>query len=322
MVLKIDENRPQLRGFSKFYQRELAPWLDERIDRHKKAKTFALIIAGVAVVLFALLVWAYGAFEVELHEFSIELVIALVLGYWAGAFFLVTMKLRSLKDEVKDHLLTKVCGFMGLSYSLEPRDFPFDHFGEAGLFPNYHRKTLEDNIRGSHQGVRFDLLECRLERRQQTNRSTTYVEVYHGILFHFAFKKNFQGRTLISRDTGTIGNFFKGIGKEDRVRLEDPRFEKMFEVYSTDQVEARYLLTPTFMERVMELAELFGKKSIELAFIGDHLLVSCRVAADHFEGGGMLTRLDDKGRIETLVAELCTVYEVAETLQLNLKTMA
>ena len=134
------------------------------------------------------------------------------------------------------------------------------------------------------------------------------------------FPKRFNGKTLVLRDSGSVGNFFKGIGKENRIRLEDPRFEKMFEVYGTDQVEARYLLTPTFMERMMELAELFGQKSVELAFFEDRLLLSIRVSTDQFEGGSLLQSMTDVARIETLVKELCAIFDVIDTLKLNLKT--
>jgi hypothetical protein len=37
------------------------------------------------------------------------------------------------------------------------------------------------------------------------------------------------------------------------VRLEDPRFEERYQVYSSDQIGARALLTPAVMERLMEL---------------------------------------------------------------------
>ena len=38
------------------------------------------------------------------------------------------------------------------------------------------------------------------------------------------------------------------------MRLEDPRFEDRYQVYSSDQIGARALLTPAVMERLMELA--------------------------------------------------------------------
>ena len=42
------------------------------------------------------------------------------------------------------------------------------------------------------------------------------------------------------------------------VRLEDAAFEKKYEVYSSDQIEARALLTPAFMERFVALASRSG----------------------------------------------------------------
>ncbi len=87
--------------------------------------------------------------------------------------------------------------------------------------------------------------------------------------------KNFSGKTIVKRDTGIIGNWFtkKFRRKLDSyasrskllksVKLEDPIFEKKFEVYSSDQVEARYLLTTSFMERILELSNLFSENKLK-----------------------------------------------------------
>ncbi|MBK9503985.1 MAG: DUF3137 domain-containing protein [Bacteroidetes bacterium] len=41
------------------------------------------------------------------------------------------------------------------------------------------------------------------------------------------------------------------MGRPDVVRLEDVEFEKQFVVYSSDEVEARYILSTSFMEQIM-----------------------------------------------------------------------
>jgi hypothetical protein len=43
------------------------------------------------------------------------------------------------------------------------------------------------------------------------------------------------------------------------IRLEDPRFEKEFCVYGEDQVEARYILTPSLMERILAFKNKWNK---------------------------------------------------------------
>lgn len=85
--------------------------------------------------------------------------------------------------------------------------------------------------------------------------------------------KRFSGKTIVRKDSTPIGNFLSGLTtKLERVTLEDPIFERQFEVYSNDQVEARYLLTTSFMERLLELSALYDNK-IECCFYDDNLLL-------------------------------------------------
>ena len=51
------------------------------------------------------------------------------------------------------------------------------------------------------------------------------------------------------------------------MKLENPDFEKTFDVYSTDQIEARYLLSPSMMERLLAL-EMCIRDSIKAAQTG------------------------------------------------------
>ena len=60
-------------------------------------------------------------------------------------------------------------------------------------------------------------------------------------------------------DAGTVSNFFEKFNLRsgmEKVTLEDSRFESIFGVYGTDQVESRYLLTTAFMERMIKLREI------------------------------------------------------------------
>ncbi len=50
------------------------------------------------------------------------------------------------------------------------------------------------------------------------------------------------------------------------VKLEDIDFSKDFSVFSTNQIEARTILTPTFMERMKKLKEIFKSNHVDVAF--------------------------------------------------------
>ena len=88
------------------------------------------------------------------------------------------------------------------------------------------------------------------------------------------------------------------------MQLDDVTFEQRYDVYSTDQIEARALLTPAFMERFMSLAESSGFSLPGAMAEGNTLIVALPKrmgAGDLFEpppywkpaGGDALVRLQD-----------------------------
>jgi hypothetical protein len=315
--LNIDTSRKELEGFGAYYRAEIEPWMVAQTERQAEARRFAwrVGVAGaiglpILVGLLTLLFDMGGGSQM------------LVLVYAVGVAAMALWPLRSLQKDVKSFLVAKVCGFFGFEASESATAGGFEHFNSSGLLPRHDRSKLEDEIRGEHGGVPFDLVECRLEDRRRNNKGGSYyVEIYHGILFRFRFPKKFQGCTIVTRDSGRIGNFFKGVGAPgERIELEDPRFEQQFEVRGTDQIEARYLLTPAFMERVVELAEVLGGSRPALCFDDNRLLISVCVREDHFEGGGIFDDVADRQRVERLVRELCKIFDIIDTLKLTLRT--
>ena len=125
----------------------------------------------------------------------------------------------------------------------------YDH-KRVGLVPGWDRSSYEDLIVGNRNGIDFEFFEAHLEEKRTTTDSkgrtrTTWVTVFRGQCIRFDFHKRFFGHTLVTRDAGFFNFFGKlTMGDLDRARLESPEFEKAFEVYTSDQVEARFLLTP------------------------------------------------------------------------------
>ena len=66
------------------------------------------------------------------------------------------------------------------------------------------------------------------------------------------FNKHFNVKTYVLTDTaekmfGFLGKKLQSMNssRDDLVYLENPDFEKQFVVYSSDQIEARYILSPS-----------------------------------------------------------------------------
>lgn len=66
------------------------------------------------------------------------------------------------------------------------------------------------------------------------------------------------------------------------IRLEDPEFEKEFCVYGDDQVEARYLLTSSLMERILTFNRKWNT-TVCLSFRDSKVYIAIRMFKNLFE---------------------------------------
>lgn len=322
---EVESSYPAFDGLSAFYQRELEPYLIEqeqlRKAAHGKLKKYSAIALSAGAVAL-LTIWSLGGFSSGWIGFVLAAVVVIAV---IGVMAYHTSNVSEVTSRIKGEVLLRLSTFLGFTYNADPTSAELDWFQDVRIIPSYDRQSLEDELEGSHEGVSFTLCEAHLEdRRTRTDSDgrteTYYVTVFNGLLARFTFHKPFAARTILTSDGGVIGNFFGGIGKSsERVRLEDPRFEKLFEVFSDDQVEARYLLTPTFMERVSQLADTVGGQ-LQLAFDGDRLLMTINGGGDRFEGGGMFKRADDPGQIAKIASEIGLVFEIIHVLKLNAST--
>ncbi len=105
--------------------------------------------------------------------------------------------------------------------------------------------------------------------------------------------------------------------KNEKVKLEDSQFE----VASEDDVEARYLITPTFLERLKNLQKVYGKKStIQCAFFENQIMFAIRTKKDFFELGTLWAPMSDTKQIEEFYSEITAIYDMIDYFKLNEKT--
>ncbi len=81
----------------------------------------------------------------------------------------------------------------------------------------------------------------------RSNRTTTVT--FNGILFKIDFNKDFDGKIFITNRKRLNKNKMNGY---DRVRLEDPIFEKKFDVYANCPIETRYIFSLDFIYNFFE----------------------------------------------------------------------
>ncbi|WP_316792734.1 DUF3137 domain-containing protein [Pedobacter frigoris] len=189
------------------------------------------------------------------------------------------------------------------------------------------RYSSQDQILGSAGKTRFGFSEVHAEYKTETQtkngKRTEWHEIFKGIIFCADFNKHFNGVTVVRpKDLGSsigawISNNIPVFSSNSRelVKLESPDFNNCFVTYSTDQVEARYILTPAMMERLCEL-ESKSKYTISVSFIDTYMYIAFPLNKDYFEPPQFKTLLDQKSINEDLDV-IRFMYGIVEELDLN-----
>ncbi len=140
---------------------------------------------------------------------------------------------------------------------------------------------------------------------------------FKGLLVSFEYKKTINGHTVIfeNNEENFLVKTFLTQGYE-KVNLEDVEFNKKFSVYTTNQIDARYLLTTGFMERLKNLKQNFKSKYIRASFKNEELLLAIQADKNLFEMGSVWHKLDPK-TYQTMFMELISILQITDALNLN-----
>lgn len=96
---------------------------------------------------------------------------------------------------------------------------------------------------------------------------------------------------------------------------EDPIFENQFVVYGSDQQEARYILTPALIQKILALKLRFAN-SIRLAFKDGRVFVAISYSDNLFEAPTFSGPID-KSEIESVHSLLAAFTGIIDELNLN-----
>jgi len=151
-----------------------------------------------------------------------------------------------------------------------------------------------------------------------TSKTTNYY-TFRGMYCWASFNKIMSGQTvIISNSIKSKSNRWASfnIKEEEKIKLEDARFTKHFEVYGSDQIEARYILTPLLMEKIVELKEKYNR-NIMLSFTKKQLFLTVENSEGLFSYPSK--KITSKLLMEELVHQINTTVDIVNDFNLNNK---
>jgi len=314
----------------RLYSEQLLGSLKELEGRRKKTLLGMAALTAVAG-LAGLVVMVPFIITVSSSESCVPcglmfLLVLIFIGYVVG---LGVLKGRYVRD-FKGRVMPKIVAFIdeGLTYSGSQRVGESDFNRSRMFLKNPDRFTGEDYVSGVIGKTRIEFSEIHAEdktehRDSKGRRHTSYSTIFKGVFFIADFNKNFKGITLVLPDTaqkmlgGVLGSMLqsKNIMRPPLVKLEDPEFEKLFVVYGDDQVEARYILSTSLMQRITEFRGKTGRE-IYLSFVDNKVMVAVPSGRDMFEPRLFRSIVDYK-QVEEYYNDLQLVTGIVEDLNLN-----
>ena len=309
MVKSIDLAEVAGATFPRLYRDRIEPLLREREDERLAAVSslwHRAIIGAVITVPLAMLVYTLsGDFDLTA---ILGAVAAVVVGGWAYA------PVQAVGVSTKKQALSTIAEAIGCSYHFEgfvPEGI--DQLRALQLLPKGDRAYFQDCFAGHHHGCSFSFYEGHIERKTRSHKKTRWVTLFRGQLIRVDFPKRFLGTTVVRRDAGVFNFLEAWDSSMQRVGLGDRRIEEAFEVYATDQIEARTLIHPFFMERLLELEHQFQGKALRCAFTKGQLLIAIE-GGDRFEFGSMFKTLLDEKRVQQILKDISEILQVIDAV--------
>lgn len=327
--------------FYNYYIKNIVPVIDE-IEKHRKNCIAYMTLA--TVILSIILVY--------LIKFSVPVIPSLNEGKLAfsinfelliqGAFIIAAIipiylfPIKRYRSIAKELFLSKLLGFLGnfeyynyqcglwtgLAMNMgwdDCKSGPFfvSKIKNLSLINDFNITCLDDNIRGVYNGLKVEIQEMDLKYESKSGKYRTVTKVFKGLLMSVEVLKPMKGRTILMPDMGMLNNLndYSHFGME-RVTLEDPAFEAIFEVYSTDQVESRYLLTTAFMDRMLKARRTNPTSGIKCEFVNGHMYMAFSSEKDWFELP-VFTSAKKFQNYQRILCELSTLLSVIDTLKLE-----
>ncbi len=284
----LEEILPQLRQNLQRIEDRRIQSLASRSQGH----LWIAVVLGVATLFGVISIAAFSA----VIPIVITGVIALIL-----CLVIYSNKIKSPYEEYRSHFKQEFIGPLLGAFAENMQYFPagdhaiMDHYHASQLYTREPDRThVEDSIWG--QIGKTDLClselhtEYKTESRDKNGRTqTSWHTIFKGLFISSDFHKDFQGASFVRTDVaeknlGQLGRFFQRsfFCSTQLVVLEDPEFEKEFVVHSTNQVEARYILSPRLMERMLELKRQFAAP-IEFSFLYSRMYIAISTNYNYFE---------------------------------------
>ena len=295
--------------FNNKYNTQILP-LTKSLDKERKKFILLVLLCYLGLIFLGYIIYIIslnGSNSVSDKTACILLPLGLIIAGGCGVYLTIKKKFE---NKMKKELMPVVCSCFGDIVWSNPKYIRYgDVYKNSNILPHHTCSHIDDCFSGSYRNVKYRIEELWAEKGN--------VTVFQGVVILLEMNKKFKGNTVI-RLNGIL-NYPDNFDLH-RTVLEDIEFEKKFDVYTDDDVEARYLITPTLMERLKNMRVAFHADSVSAAFYDDRFFIALSTRKDLFSIGKLTKPLYDYKQFITMFEELYSIFALINYFKLDRKT--
>ena len=338
------------KSFHSIYHKEIAPVMREFEPERKKLlgklirKLVFMSISAIALIVVSL-------------TFKIWYLLLLPAVIIISCVFDISKSDRIFARRLKDVVMKRlICSFGDINWVPNREVISELQLRSSGIFSDFTIREADDTFAGSYRGVKFEISETVLKENFNKRKDGFAVPVFKGVVINFPMNKTVKNTTIVAsrgdlmilgapvvltiipvllfiffpHEPATVKTlglvlilwaaYLLKIKSMKSVKLEDPVFSRKYKVYSSDQVESRYLLTPAFMERLNNIKTAFGVWKIKCSFYNDQLMFAISTNKNVFEIGSLFTPMGSPKQFERFFSELASIFMMIDYFKLDEKT--
>ena len=342
--------------FRVYYEYQLVPVLERLEELRKKYKLVqGLVFIPLMALLGIALFFCYDKIVAHYEE-GRDLLLYVGLGFAAIGGFLLSLpamlyqrspEFKDARREIKNisrlFMENILSAYGDFNYVVDERarmDVYNKIAADSKLFPLFVSVVADDAFCGNYGGNRMEAVEVQLKYSGKKNRNSSILgeNVIQAVK---TFGKNFDGRSVllisytrtkkINGRVMMLSKFSPLYGRvklpAQAVNLEHSAFDGYWTVRADDQIEARYLLTPPFMEKLMAVKRLFAKmpkdgehftllkNSTDMCFADDKVYMAIWLESDWFDFVKDTSFATALAQVDTVCGQLQSIFDVIDFME-------
>lgn len=291
--------------------------LEEMREALKKKYTLLIIIGIMVVVGIALIIFAL--------ELPFPFIVFGLICYILIAVLCTSKQAKEYSLAFKNYFVKSTLEkiFTNLKYYPD-NGISRETIASTNMMRMGDRYSSNDLVTGNYKSIGFTQSDVHIEEEHETRDSDGhtrryYVTIFKGRWMIFDFNKKFKADVQVAQKgfgNNKVGSWFSGEEKFKKVEMESQEFNKAFNVYAQQPLDAFYILTPKIMEKIKNLDERNEGKLL-LCFIDNKLHVGIYNYEDSFEHKSVFKTTDEEKTRNDISTDIQKITMFIDELELD-----